>query len=75
MTKRPTAGASPAGYPINGGDLDRCDSCNAEGRVQVCSPGGGALVFCGHHFHANEIALITWTIVRDTRPQLEPSIG
>jgi hypothetical protein len=28
---------------------DRCDRCGAQARVRVVLPGGGDLVFCGHH--------------------------
>lgn len=66
MTKTMT----PPGRPGISGDLDRCDSCGAEGRVQVQHSRGKGLVFCAHHYRCNELALIGWTIVRDTRPQL-----
>ena len=54
-------------------DLGRCDSCNAEGRVQVRAPSGGTLVFCGHHYKVNEVDLITWKITGDTRSALVPA--
>jgi len=28
---------------------ERCDRCGAQGKVRVVLPGGGDLVFCGHH--------------------------
>jgi Zn ribbon nucleic-acid-binding protein len=28
---------------------DRCDRCGAQARVRAVLPGGGDLVFCGHH--------------------------
>jgi Zn ribbon nucleic-acid-binding protein len=28
---------------------DRCDRCNAQAKIRVVLPGGGDLVFCGHH--------------------------
>ena len=28
---------------------DRCDRCQAQGKVRVVLAGGGELVFCGHH--------------------------
>ena len=31
---------------------DRCDRCGAAAAVRVTLPGGGELLFCGHH--ANE---------------------
>ena len=28
---------------------DRCDRCNAQGRVRAIMPRGGDLIFCNHH--------------------------
>lgn len=28
---------------------DRCDRCSAQARVRAILPGGGDLMFCGHH--------------------------
>jgi hypothetical protein len=33
---------------------ERCDRCNAAGKLRVTIAGGGELVFCGHH--ANKYA-------------------
>ncbi|MBT8224822.1 MAG: hypothetical protein HKP61_14575 [Dactylosporangium sp.] len=33
---------------------ERCDRCNAGGKLRVLLAGGGELVFCGHH--ANKYA-------------------
>lgn len=33
---------------------DRCDRCGAQAYVRVVLPGGTDLMFCGHHWHANE---------------------
>jgi hypothetical protein len=33
---------------------ERCDRCNASGKLRVMIAGGGQLVFCGHH--ANKYA-------------------
>lgn len=33
---------------------ERCDRCNAAGKLRIVLAGGGELVFCGHH--ANEFA-------------------
>ncbi len=30
---------------------DRCDRCGAAAKVRAVLPGGGDLVFCGHHAH------------------------
>ncbi len=31
---------------------DHCDRCGARAQVRVVLPGGGDLVFCGHHARA-----------------------
>jgi hypothetical protein len=33
---------------------ERCDRCNAAGKLRIMIAGGGDLVFCGHH--ANKYA-------------------
>jgi hypothetical protein len=50
---------------------DRCDSCNAQGYVQVIK-GEQQLVFCGHHYHKNAESLekAGWEIAVDTRELL-----
>lgn len=39
--------------------VDRCDqrSCGAQAFVRVVMPGGGDLLFCGHHGRKHEVAL------------------
>ena len=37
---------------------DRCDRCGARAYLRVTLPGGGELLFCGHHGRAHEDALI-----------------
>ena len=39
---------------------DRCDRCGAQAYVRATLPGadGLALLFCGHHFRNNELALL-----------------
>lgn len=38
---------------------DRCDRCGAQAFVRATLPGDGlALLFCGHHFRAHELALV-----------------
>lgn len=37
---------------------DRCDRCGARAYLRVTLPGGGELLFCAHHGHAHEDALI-----------------
>ena len=43
------------------GPDDRCDRCNAAGKVRVTIVGDGELVFCGHHAnrYAADLAKIT----------------
>jgi len=38
---------TPASAPLTA--ADRCDRCGAQARVRVIMPGGGDLLFCGHH--------------------------
>ncbi len=44
----PTAATAPPSAE------ERCDRCNAAGKVRIVLAGGGELVFCGHH--ANKLA-------------------
>ncbi len=36
---------------------DRCDRCGAQAQVRVVLPGGGDLLFCGHHARAYDAKL------------------
>ncbi|HEY9388616.1 MAG TPA: hypothetical protein VIR27_02460 [Mycobacteriales bacterium] len=36
---------------------DRCDRCGAQAKVRVVLPGGGDLLFCGHHARAYDAKL------------------
>jgi hypothetical protein len=47
LTPPPEAAAPPAAE-------ERCDRCNAAGKLRIVLAGGGELVFCGHH--ANKYA-------------------
>jgi hypothetical protein len=47
LTPPPETAAPPAAD-------ERCDRCNAAGKLRVTLAGGGELVFCGHH--ANKYA-------------------
>jgi len=40
---------------------ERCDRCNAAGKLRVSLAGGNELVFCGHHAnkYADDLAKIT----------------
>jgi hypothetical protein len=43
----PTITTTETGAPLTA--ADRCDRCGARASVRVVLPGGGDLVFCGHH--------------------------
>jgi len=45
VTPTLTPTTSPA--PPSAGD--RCDRCGAQAKIRMVLPGGGDLVFCGHH--------------------------
>lgn len=47
---------------------DRCDRCNASGKVEITRE-GLSLVFCGHHYRKDEVTLTLdgWTIKTDAR--------
>jgi hypothetical protein len=49
----PTLTPPPATVAGQAAD-ERCDRCNAAGKLRVMLAGGGELVFCGHH--ANKYA-------------------
>jgi hypothetical protein len=40
---------------------ERCDRCNAAGKLRIVLAGGGELVFCGHHAnkYADDLVKIT----------------
>ena len=44
----------PAGSVAGQAADERCDRCNAAGKLRLTLAGGGELVFCGHH--ANKYA-------------------
>lgn len=47
--------------------LDRCDRCGAQARVRAVLPGGGDLLFCGHHarLHATALAQVALNVAGD----------
>jgi hypothetical protein len=49
--------AKTASAPLTA--LDRCDRCGAAARTRVTLPGGGELLFCGHHTRAHADRLRT----------------
>lgn len=53
---------------------DRCDRCGAQAFVRVTLPraDGAALLFCGHHFRAHELALVAaGASVHDERHRID----
>jgi hypothetical protein len=42
--------------PLNA--ADRCDACGAQAYVRATMPGGGELLFCGHHGAAHRPSLL-----------------
>ena len=59
ITPPPEATAPPAAE-------ERCDRCNAAGKLRVVLAGGGELIFCGHH--ANKFAPDLVKIAVETAP-------
>jgi hypothetical protein len=53
VTPTLTPTTSPA--PPSAGD--RCDRCRALAKIRVVLPGGGDLVFCGHHAREYETTI------------------
>lgn len=52
--------------------MGTCDKCTvAAGHVRLSGPNGD-LVFCGHHYHANQVPLFAqgYNVVTDTRDSL-----
>jgi hypothetical protein len=54
LTPPPATAADPAAD-------ERCDRCNAAGKLRIVLAGGGELVFCGHHAnkYADDLVKIT----------------
>lgn len=42
--------------------FDRCDRCGAQAQVRAVLPGGGELLFCGHHARKHEDRLRKITV-------------
>lgn len=42
--------------------IDRCDSCGAQAYIRAVMPGGGELLFCGHHGRRYEPQLRPLTV-------------
>ena len=41
---------------------ERCDRCNAAGKLRILLAGGGELIFCGHHANKYAERLVTIAI-------------
>jgi len=57
-----TATLTPPPEMATAHDADeRCDRCNAAGKLRIVLAGGGELVFCGHHAnkYADDLVKIT----------------
>lgn len=57
---------------------DRCDRCGAEAYGRVVMPGGGELLFCGHHLNKNLDVLKSVAVhVQDDREKIntKPSVA
>jgi hypothetical protein len=51
----------PAGTVAGPAADERCDRCNAAGKLRITLAGGSELVFCGHHAnkYADDLVKIT----------------
>ncbi len=60
LTPPPETVAAPAAD-------ERCDRCNAAGKLRVKLAGGGELVFCGHHAnkYADDLVKIAVEVAAD----------
>lgn len=47
---------------------ERCDRCNAAGKLRVLLAGGGELIFCGHHANKYSEQLIKIAIEAASAP-------
>ena len=54
----------PAGSVAGPAADERCDRCNAAGKLRLTLAGGGELVFCGHHAnrYAEELVKIAVSV-------------
>ena len=62
----PTLTPPPATVAYPAAD-ERCDRCNASGKLRIVLAGGGELVFCGHHAnkYAEDLVKITVQFAAD----------
>jgi hypothetical protein len=62
LTPPPDTAAIPAAD-------ERCDRCNAAGKLRVKLAGGGELVFCGHHANKYSEDLVKIAVEVATDPE------
>lgn len=57
----------PAGTVAGPAADERCDRCNAAGKLRITLAGGSELVFCGHHAnkYADDLVRITVQFAAD----------
>ncbi|MEV0719555.1 hypothetical protein [Asanoa sp. NPDC050611] len=57
----------PPGTVVPPATDERCDRCNAAGKLRITMAGGGELVFCGHHAnkYADDLVKITVQFAAD----------
>ncbi|MBM0238988.1 hypothetical protein JNW88_20970 [Micromonospora sp. ATA32] len=48
---------------------ERCDRCNAAGKLRITLAGGSELVFCGHHANKYAEDLVKITVKYATDPE------
>jgi hypothetical protein len=63
----PTLTPPPDTVAVPGAD-ERCDRCNAAGKLRVMIAGGGQLVFCGHHANKYAERLVKIAVQVTTAP-------
>jgi hypothetical protein len=62
LMPQPAAAAAPAAE-------ERCDRCNATGKLRVVLAGGGELIFCGHHANRYAEELVKIAVDVDADPE------
>ncbi len=50
---------------------ERCDRCNASGKLRIVLAGGSELVFCGHHANRYAEDLVKITVDYSTEPDFD----
>ncbi len=59
----------PAGTVAGLAADERCDRCNASGKLRVTLAGGSELVFCGHHANKYAEDLVKIAVVYAADPE------